>query len=184
MSKQNAYEVVESERVFKGHIVNVRRDRVRMPAGNVVDREVAETTDAVAVVAVDDQKRVCLIRHYRHPQGGFVWELPAGRLDVATESPLEAAKRELSEEVQMASDSWTQLTTFISSPGFATEKIHVFLAEDAYAVDDEFEAEDEELAIVVEKRSLQQAVADVTAQSLNDGKTVVGVLLAARHLQI
>jgi 8-oxo-dGTP pyrophosphatase MutT (NUDIX family) len=178
------YTVVESERVYDGRIVKVRRDQVRMPAGNIAAREVVETTDAVAIVAIDERDQVCLIRSYRHPQGGFVWELPAGRLDVDGEPALETAKRELREEVRLQSDAWTLLSTSISSPGFATERIHLFLAERAVPIiDPDFETTDEELGIVVEMRPLQQAIADVVSRSLQDGKTIAGLLLAAKHLQ-
>ena len=183
MGKDGAYVVVESRRVYNGRIVKVRRDQVRMPAGNAATREVVETTDAVAIVAINKRNQVCLIRHYRHPQGGFVWELPAGKLDVENEPPLETAKRELREEVRLASDSWKLLTTSISSPGFATERIHLFLAEAVYSIDDrEFKAEDEERGIVVEMRSLKQAIADVRSQKLQDGKTIIGLLLAEKHV--
>jgi 8-oxo-dGTP pyrophosphatase MutT (NUDIX family) len=184
-SGEQAYAVVSSKRVYKGRIVTVRLDRIRMPDGNIAPREVAETTDAVAVAAIDEHEQVCLIRHYRHPQRGFVWELPAGRLDVANETPLKAAKRELREEVRLASRSWTLLARSISSPGFATERIHVFLAAGAYATRAAkgFKAEDEERGIVIEMRPLSQAIADITSGKIQDGKTIVGLLLAAKHLQ-
>lgn len=178
------YEVVTSKPVYRGRIVTVRRDSVLMPEGNVAQREVAETTDAAAIVAIDDSDRVCLIRHYRHPQKGFVWELPAGRLDVANESALKTAKRELREEVGLESKSWTALTKFISSPGFATERIHLFLAQHVTAVREREELHDEERGIRVEMRPLQKAIDDVLGRKIHDGKTIAGLLLAAKRLGI
>lgn len=175
------YRVVDSKRVFEGKVVTVRLDQVEMPDGNVAIREVAETTNAVAIVAIDDRDRVCLLRHYRHPQGGFVWELPAGRLDVENEPPLETAKRELREEAKLQSDAWTFLTESISSPGFATERIHLFLAEHVTAIESDFDAEDEESGLIVEMRPFDQALADIDAQKIIDGKTINGLLLAARR---
>lgn len=183
MSKKDVYAVVDSKRVYEGRIITVRRDRVRMPAGNVVPREVAETTNAAAIVAIDDSNRVCLIRHYRHPQGGMVWELPAGRLDVENESALKTAKRELREEVGLVSTSWTRLTSFISSPGFATERIDIFLAQHVKSVKEREELQDEERGIKVEWRPLEKAIDDVVKRKIQDGKTVAGLLLAARHLK-
>jgi ADP-ribose pyrophosphatase len=178
-----AYEITESDVVYKGRIVQVRRDKIKMPAGNVATREVVETTDAVAMVALDTSNNICLIRQYRHPQRDFVWELPAGRMDKASETALETARRELEEEVQLTSETWTKLATSISSPGFASERIHIFLAENVRrcAAPAGFEARNEERGIVIEMRSLRDAVADVLNGSIADSKTALGILLAGRR---
>lgn len=179
---KKAYPVIDTDKVYEGRIITVRCDQVRMPAGNVARREVAVTTDAAAIVAIDNKGQVCLIRHYRHPQGGFVWELPAGRLDVENEPALKTAKRELREEVGLVSKSWKRLTTLISSPGFATERIHLFLAQQVKAVKDREELQDEERDIKVEWRLLQKAIDDVMDKKIQDSKTVAGLLMAARYL--
>jgi len=179
MSERDSYIVVESKKVFDGKLVSVRHDRVRMPSGDVVTREVVEAVDAVAVVAIDDEGRVCLVRQYRHPLGEHVWELPAGRMDVEGEPALDAAKRELREEVQRQSDAWSLLTTEISSPGFATERVHIFLAERVRkaAVPEGFEAKNEEREIEVAWRALDEAIGDVTVHKIQDSKTIIGLLL-------
>src|SRR4029453_8780722 len=100
-----------------------------MPGGGESVREVVRHPGAVAVVAVDDWERVVLLRQYRHPVGGYLWELPAGLRDEDGEPPLETAKRELAEEVLLAAEQWSLLTTHYSSPGFCDELVLVYLAE-------------------------------------------------------
>ena len=98
------YRVVASEPVYDGRIISLRRDTVAMPGGGDSVREVVTHPGAVAVVALDDDGRVVLLRQYRHPVGGYLWELPAGLRDADGEPPLETAKRELAEEVLLAAE--------------------------------------------------------------------------------
>lgn len=181
-------DVLSSDQVYAGRLVRVRRDEIRFPGGRAASREVVETADAVAVVALDDQSQVCLLRQYRHPQAGHVWEIPAGRLDVPDEDPLTAAKRELLEEADLAADNWTLLTTAISSPGFATERIYVFLARSVHpaTVAGSFKPSIEEQRIHKVFRSLTDVARDICEAKITDAKTIIGILLArercaARH---
>src|SRR6185369_3555627 len=84
---------------------------------------------AVAVVALDDNGAVVLIRQYRHPVGRVLWELPAGLLDVAGEPPVTTAARELAEECDLTAERWRPLVTIDPSPGVSTERIHIFMAQ-------------------------------------------------------
>jgi 8-oxo-dGDP phosphatase len=120
--------VDSSEELAQGRLVRLRRDVVRMPGGEVAAREVIEHPGAVAIVALDPQQRVLMIRQYRHPVGRLLWEVPAGLRDVAGEPLLVTAKRELLEEVGYQAEQWQVLTDTYSSPGISTERIRVFLA--------------------------------------------------------
>src|SRR5690348_15652462 len=100
-----------------------------MPGGGDSVREVVRHIGAVAVVALDDEGNVVLLRQYRHPVGGYLWELPAGLRDADGEPPLETAQRELAEEVQLRAERWSLLTTTFSTPGFCDEQVLVYLAE-------------------------------------------------------
>ena len=134
-ARPGEYELLSSETVYDGHVITLVRDTVAMPGGGDSVREVVRHPGAVAVVALDDDGDVVLLRQYRHPVGGYLWELPAGLRDADGEPPLETAKRELAEEVELAAERWSLLTTHFSSPGFCDEQVLVYLAEGLSDVD-------------------------------------------------
>ena len=176
------YRVLDSETVFDGHVISLRRDTVAMPGGGDSVREVVAHPGAVAVVAVDDEGRVVLLRQYRHPVGRYLWELPAGLRDSDGEPPLETAKRELAEEVLLAAERWSLLTTTYSSPGFSDELVLVYLAEGLsdVALPEGFTVEHEELDMTVERVPLADAVQRVFDGDIRNAAAVVGVLAAAQ----
>ncbi len=120
---------VVSERLgFTGAKWSIWSDTVDI-AGDIVVRDVLRHPGATAVAALDDQGRVLLIRQYRHPVGAYLWEVPAGLLDVPGEDPLECAKRELLEEAGVLATRWSPLLDLALSPGGTSERIRVFRAE-------------------------------------------------------
>jgi 8-oxo-dGDP phosphatase len=176
------YRVLDSETVFEGPIISLHRDRVAMPGGGDSMRDVVRHIGAVVVAALDEQDRVVLLRQYRHPVGDYLWELPAGLRDAAGEPPLETARRELAEEVQLAADRWSLLATTYSSPGFSDEQVLIYLAEglsDAPRPDG-FVVEHEELDMTVERVPLAQAVQWVFDGRIRNAAAVAGVLAAAQ----
>ncbi|MDT0277137.1 NUDIX hydrolase [Blastococcus goldschmidtiae] len=176
------YRVLDSETVFDGHVISLRRDTVAMPGGGDSVREVVTHPGAVAVVALDDDGQVVLLRQYRHPVGQYLWELPAGLRDADGEPPLETAKRELAEEVLLAAERWSLLTTTYSSPGFCDEMVLVYLAEGLTEVTrpDGFTVEHEELDLTVERVPLADAVQRVYDGDIRNAAAVVGLLAAAQ----
>lgn len=178
------YEVLSSRMAHRGSLSNVRVDEVAMPDGGSAEREVVEHANAVAVVAIDPQGQVVLIRHYRHPARTRLLEIPAGKLDVDGESPPDAAKRELAEEVGLEADDLTELLHFHNSAGWTEEETTIYLATDvrACATPDGFTAEHEESDLPVQRLPLEAALALVDAGEIRDAKTVIGLLLAHRHL--
>src|SRR3984957_5019147 len=119
--------------VFRGRVITVNVETVRLPNGHVAELEIIHHPGGAAIVAIDAAGRVCLIRQYRHAAGGWVWELPAGKLETG-EPALEAARRELSEESGSTAQSWQSLGTYVSSPGVFTEFVHLFLARELESV--------------------------------------------------
>ena len=113
--------------IYKGRIINVTVDTVQLPDGTRFELEIVHHPGGAAVVALDEKDRVCLLRQYRHVAAGWLWELPAGKLDGA-ESPLHTAQRELKEEAGLQAKSWISLGSLLSSPGVFKEVIHLFLA--------------------------------------------------------
>ena len=168
--------VSASELAFRGKVWNIRRDTFGIGGHDVV-REYVDHNGAVAVLATDARGRVLLINQYRHPIGEREWELPAGLLDIAGEPPLEAARRELAEEVDLAASDWTQLLTFHTSPGGSSEVLHVFAAEGLSATPT-FARTEEEAEIVVRWAPLQEVVEAVLAGRLRNSILIVAVLAA------
>jgi ADP-ribose pyrophosphatase len=167
--------------VYEGGIISVHRERVSMPGGGDGVRDVVRHPGAVAVVALDDEDRVVLVRQYRHPVREHLWELPAGLRDADGEPPAETARRELAEEALLAAGRWSLLATTYNSPGFCDEEVQVYLAEDLTPADrpEGFVVEHEELDLTLERVPLAEAVQWVADGRIRNGSSIVGVLAAA-----
>jgi 8-oxo-dGDP phosphatase len=176
------FRVIGSETLFEGHVISLRRDTVAMPGGGDSVREIVTHPGAVAVVALDDQDRVVLLRQYRHPVADRLWELPAGLRDADGEPPLRTAQRELAEEVQLAAARWSLLVSVYNSPGFSDELVQIYLAEELSDVarPDGFVVEHEEADMTVERVPLDEAVQRVFAGDIRNSSAVVGLLAAAQ----
>jgi ADP-ribose pyrophosphatase len=164
-------EVLSSRPVYEGKIVTMRVDEISLPQGGVATREVVEHPGAVVIIALDDQDNVYLVRQYRHAIRRMLLELPAGTLEPG-EEPLVAAMRELREEVGLVAEQWTYLGSFFSSPGFANEHLHVFLARELSQKEAEPDY-DEDLTVVRTSLSeLRSCPADTP-----DAKTLAALYL-------
>ncbi len=158
---------------YRGRIINVRLDEVELTNGPAV-REVVEHPGAVAVLALDGKENVILVRQYRHPVGGELLEVPAGKLEPG-EEPLHCARRELAEETGLSGTSWRSLARCYASPGFCTEVLYFFAVRDlvpAPGIPDE----DEELQVV--RIPLPEARRMALAGEIADAKTLIALLLA------
>lgn len=182
-AREGEYEVLGSETLYEGRVITLVTDTVAMPGGGDSVREVVHHPGAVAVVALDDDDDVVLLRQYRHPVGGYLWELPAGLRDADGEPPLETAKRELAEEVKLAAERWSLLTTTFSTPGFCDELVLVYLAEGLSDADhpEGFTVEHEELDMEVQRVPLADAVQHVFDGSIRNAAAVIGLLAAAQQ---
>lgn len=176
--EDHEYTVTHSELLVDAPILALRRDSVTMPGGHESDREVVEHLGAVAVVALDADGRVAMVEQYRHAVGRRLKELPAGILDVAGESELDCAKRELHEEAGLEAVSWGVLVDLVTSPGFAEEAVRVFLATELTQVQRP-EAEDEEADMTLEWVPLDQARRRVLAGEITNSIAVAGILAAS-----
>lgn len=175
-------EVVSSDLVYEGAVWNVRSDTVRYGEGEMT-RQYVEHPGAAAVVAIDDDERVVLIQQYRHPIKERDWEIPAGLLDVAGEPPIETAKRELTEEVDLEADRWQHLVSMHTTPGGNDEVVHVFLARGLRTVETDYEREHEESDMRVERLALADVIDGVLAGRLRNGILATGALAAAEVLR-
>ena len=170
--------MTEVKHVFTGRVIEVNIERVRLPNGAVADLEIIRHPGGAAVVAIDADDRVCLLRQFRHAAGGWIWELPAGKID-NREPPFDTARRELEEEAGMAAAAWQPLGDYLSSPGVFTEVVHLFLATQLTPLPPRPEEHE-----VFEIHWLPFADVLQMARSgeLRDGKSLVGVYRAAEHV--
>jgi ADP-ribose pyrophosphatase len=158
--------------VYSGPIASVRMDTFQYPDGSRDTRQVVIHPGAVCIVA-HDEKVVYMVEQPREAvQEEALLELPAGKLDVEEETPLEAAQRELAEEIGKSAGDWREVKTFYASPGFATERIHLYLATELYDVDGQVGDEERIEVIEVPLDELDDAI-----ERCRDGKSLVGLLL-------
>ena len=165
--------------VFRGRVITVNVETVRLPNGHVTDLEIIHHPGGAAIVAIDHAGKVCLIRQFRHAANGWIWELPAGKLE-PQEPPLHTAQRELAEEAGADAHSWISLGAYVSSPGVFTEIVHLYLAKDLGSVNMSHEAGE---LIEVHWVDLEEACTRALTGDINDGKTALGLLRARSVLQ-
>lgn len=173
------FERTSTETVYDGKTLSVRVDRYRHEDGGEVTREIVAREGSVGMVAHDGEQ-VYLVRQPREAVGlPDLLEIPAGRLDVDGEPPLEAARRELVEEIGKAAAHWEHVTTYYSSAGFSDEAVHVYLATGlSDASPEEDPAEDERIEIVTHPL----ADLDALIAEVKDAKTLIGLLELRRRL--
>jgi 8-oxo-dGDP phosphatase len=168
----------ESERVFSGRVWDLRRDTFEL-GGKPVVREYVDHPGAVAVLALDEDERVFLIRQYRHPVRTNAWEIPAGLLDVHGEDPLQAAQRELAEEGDLVASDWAVLADFFSSPGGNDEAIRIYLARGISVTDEAFDREEEEAHMETRWVALDECVDAVLTRRVHNPSLTIGALAAS-----
>lgn len=162
--------MVSSQTIFEGKIIKVTLDQARLPDGTLASREVVYHPGGVAVLALDDDNTVYLVKQYRYPIQQLLLELPAGKLDHgAEENVLLGAQRELSEETGLEAAQWTYLGYTLASPGFCDEALHMYLARGLTRKRQHLD-EDEFLDVVT--MPFGQLVEQVMDGTITDGKTV------------
>ncbi len=163
--------------IYKGKVVVLNVDRVTLPNGATVDLEVIRHPGAAAIVPMKDDKTVILIRQFRHAAGGFIYEIPAGKLNPG-EDPRDCAARELEEEIGYRASSFELLTSIFTAPGFADEVIHIYKGTGLTKGQQKLD-HDEVLNVV--ELPIEKAIAQIQDGTIRDGKTIVG--LQAVYLQ-
>lgn len=175
---QNILEkTVESRRVFDGIILHIDHLTNELPNGQLAQRECARHIGASAVVPLDGEGNVWLVRQYRACIDRVLLEIPAGKLDFKGEDRLKAAQRELLEETGLTARQWDHLTDIVTTPGFSDEKISLYLARDLSA--GESHPDDDEFLNVV-RVPLDALVEQIMAGEVTDAKTICAVMMAAR----
>lgn len=176
-------QLVDRQVLPGGTYLTFVRDTVATSDGLQHSRDVVLHPGAVTVVAVLPDRRLLLVRQYRHPSGEVLLELPAGTLEMlddgTVEKPLPAAQRELFEETGYRAGAWRKLAEFFTAPGFATELMHLFLATDV-ELDPAYEGPDEDERLKLDVLPFDEALSMADDGRIRDAKTLVGLYLVDR----
>lgn len=167
---------VASQQVFVGRLFKVRVDEVALESGRHTTREIVEHPGAVAIVALQgegNEQRVALVRQFRKAAEQFLLEIPAGTLE-SGEEPLACAQRELLEETGLTARRWAHLQTFYTAPGFCTEKLWLYLAQDVQPAPESHMMDDEHIEVCFYTRAQVQEM--IRSGQFHDAKTLVGLL--------
>ena len=170
--------LIATREIYAGRVVRLNVETVDLPNGHRTDLEIVHHPGGAAVAAVDDQRRVCLLRQLRHAAGGWIWEVPAGKLEPG-EPPATTIRRELVEEGGVSARHWEDLGWYLSSPGVFTERIHLYLAT---GLEPATRAPEDGEVFEVHWVPLEAAVERVHSGEYPDGKTCLGLLKAQRRL--
>ena len=170
--------------LHQGRYLTFRVDTIERADGSRGTRDIVGHPGAVAILAIDDEDRVLLVRQYRVAIGEVLLEVPAGTLDVLADGSIEdpelAAPRELEEETGMRAGSWRLIASFWTAPGFASELMHLYLATDLRPADGERLGPDEDEHLLLERMPWRDAVAAAERGDLRDAKTILALLWLAR----
>ena len=182
LSSSTSFSVVEDRLIHQGAVVGLYHREIKGPTGETYRRDFVQHPGAVAIVAVEDG-HVYLVEQYRASLDRNMIEIPAGKLDVSGEPPIETARRELEEEIGRRAGSLEPLVGIHHSAGFCDEYGHMFLAEDLTEVPQRLEGPEEEDMTVL-RVPMAEAIEMVADGRITDGKSMVGLLLVARQLRV
>lgn len=171
---------LHSQRIYEGKIVNLRVDTVELPSGKKTKREIVEHGGCTAIVALDSEKNVLLVRQYRKAVERMLLEIPAGGIEPG-EEPLEGARRELEEETGFSAERWEHLSLFYTSPGFCTEFMHLYLATELQPAE---RAADDDEHIEVIRVPLKKSLELIDSGEICDAKSIAGLLLVLRKVRV
>lgn len=174
------YESTISSRViYSGKILNLRLDEVKLPNGKTSTREIVDHPGAVAIVALNEKNEVLMVRQYRKPVEEALLEIPAGKIEKEEQSDV-CAQRELMEETGFFARNLRHITDFYTSPGFSSERMHLYLARD---LEKKARQADDDEYIQLEALPLEEALRKIYDGEIKDAKTISGLLLAYNILK-
>lgn len=171
-STTSHFKVTQTENIYQGRIISLRRDTITEPNGTTYKREVVEHPGAIVIVPVDNDGKLLLVKQWRHAAGKTLTELPAGTLEKG-EPPRDCAERECQEETGFKPNQLIELGGFFSAPGFCTEYLHLFLASELVASP---LPGDEDEHIELHPVTLEQAIGLIENGTICDAKSVAGIL--------
>ncbi|WP_019242120.1 MULTISPECIES: NUDIX domain-containing protein [Bacillus] len=164
---------IESQSIFKGNVISLQVDEVQLPNGKKSKREIIKHPGAVAILAITEENKIVVVEQYRKALEKSIVEIPAGKLEPG-EEPLVTAARELEEETGYVSETLEHIISFYTSPGFADEIIHLYLAKGLTKKENSAPCDEDEF-VEVEEISLQEAVQYIKEKKINDAKTAYAI---------
>lgn len=179
----NKYEekTISSKSIYEGKIISLRVEDVKLPDGNVAKRELVKHPGAVATIPITADGKIILVKQYRKALNRTLVEIPAGRMEIG-EEPLVTAKRELEEETGYGTSKITYVQSFATSPGFADEVIHLYVAEELYVIENPAEGDEDEFIELIEV-TIEEAEKLVASEEIYDAKTAFAILYAKFELK-
>jgi ADP-ribose pyrophosphatase len=180
MDKKLYEEKVDSKEIFKGKILKLYFDQVRLPNNKISTREKIEHPGAAAIVPINKENEVILVRQYRYPIDAILLEIPAGKLD-SKEPAIECARRELKEEVGVEGGKFIHLAHIFTSPGYSDEKMDIYLVLEFEEKENKLE-DDEFLHII--KVKFKDCLDMIKNGEINDAKSIIGIMMARDYLEI
>lgn len=169
---------LKTEYIYKGKIINLRRDTVKLPNGNTSIKEIIEHNGGVAIVAINDKNQIIMVSQYRKPYDEVLLEVPAGKLEKG-EEPSECAVRELEEETGFIPKNLKLLNVIYPSPGFLNEKLFIYFCNE---IDQGKLNPDEDENIQVEYFTIDEAINMIYDGKIKDAKSVAGILMAKKYI--
>ena len=169
---------MKSEKLYEGKIINLRIDTVELPDKKYSKREIVEHPGGVAIVGITDENEILLVKQYRKAVDRVLLELPAGKIEV-NEEPKETAFKELKEETGYSTENLEYLLEFYTSPGFSTEKVYIFLAENMEKGEQELESGE---YIKVESYKIDDLIKMIKKGEIIDSKTIIGIYAIKERL--
>ena len=180
MMKKFEEKTIHSTSIFKGRVISLKVDEVTLPNGKTSNREIINHPGAVAVIALTDDNKIILVEQYRKALERSIIEIPAGKLEKG-EEPLETAKRELEEETGYVAEEITYLQSFATSPGFADEIIHLYVAKHLSVVEEKKQLDEDEFVELLEV-TLEEAEQLVAEGKIYDAKTAFAIIWMKLYL--
>lgn len=168
------FKTIERNKIFEGRVLNLYKDKIQYDDGGTEFREIVEHYGGSVILAMPDKDHFLLVKQFRHPVNDFVYELPAGKLNL-NEDPLDCAKRELKEETGFSAANWKKIISFFTSPGYTNEILHIFLATGLKEGAQILEPGEKHIRVL--KMSFDEAEIKIKNEEINDGKTIIGILL-------
>jgi ADP-ribose pyrophosphatase len=165
-------------KIHEGRVFTLTRENITLENGVTTDLDVLRHPGASAILPMPDAETLVLIRQYRPAIGSYIWEIPAGTLELG-EAPLACAKRELSEETGFSGNTWQKLGEITPLPGYSDERIHIFLATDLRAAEQNLDSDE---ILKVREIPFTQAKEMIHKGDIQDSKTIAGIFLAAHWL--